>query len=123
MSRLAEIFARYAAYVTAGDVDGILSLYAPEASVEIPVGGPVHAGIDAVSAFYRDNELAKRLEIAGPTCTAGLEGAVPMRAWIDRDGALMELDVIDVAEIDEQGRLVRLRAFFDLEGARPVDGA
>ena len=122
MPGLAEIFARYADFVSAGDVDGILSLYAPQASVEIPVGGPVHDGIDAVRAFYRDNELAKKLEVTGAACIAGQEGAVPMRAVIAREGALMEIDVIDVAEVDEQGRLVRLRAFFDLEGARPIDG-
>jgi hypothetical protein len=45
-----------------------------------------------------------------------------MRARIARDGRLLELDVVDVAEIDEQGRLVELRAFFDLAGARPLGG-
>jgi hypothetical protein len=43
-----------------------------------------------------------------------------MRARIARDGKLFELDVIDVAAIDDQGRLTRLRAFFDLAGARPL---
>lgn len=121
MPGLADVLARYAACVTAGDVDGILSLYAPDARIQIPVGGPVHEGIDAIRAFYRDNELAEQLEITGPACVAGREGAVPMRARIARDGRRLELDVIDVAEIDEQGRLVRLRAFFDLAGARPLD--
>lgn len=121
MAALADVLTRYAALVTAGDVDGIVSLYAPGARIQIPVGGPVHEGIDAIRAFYRDNELARSLEITGPACVAGREGAVPMRAKIARDGRLLELDVIDVAEIDEEGRLVSLRAFFDLEGARPVE--
>ena len=123
MTGLADVFQRYAAFISAGNVEGILSLYAPNASVQIPVGGPVHNGIDAVRAFYRDNELARKLEITGPTCVAGREGAVPMRATIARDGDLMEVDVIDVAELDEQGRLVRLRAFFDLGGARKIGSA
>jgi steroid delta-isomerase len=118
MSALADVLSRYAAYVTAGDVDGILSLYAPNARIQIPVGGPVHEGIDAIRAFYRDNELAQKLEINGPACVAGREGAVPMKARIAREGQLLELDVIDVAELDEQDRLIRLRAFFDLSGAR-----
>jgi len=117
---LAQIFARYAACVSAGDVDGIVSLYAPEAAIEIPVGGPVHRGIDAIRAFYRDNELAERLEITGSPCIAGREGAVPMKAQIRRDGRRFEIDVIDVAAVDEHGRLTRLRAFFDLAGARPL---
>ncbi len=123
MTALAEVFKRYAAFISSGNVEGILSLYAPNASIQIPVGGPVHAGIDAVRAFYRDNELAKKVEITGPACVAGREGAVPMRATIARDGDLMEVDVIDVAELDEQGRLIRLRAFFDLDGARKIGRA
>lgn len=123
MADLAEVFRRYAAFVSANDVEGIVSLYAPDASIQIPVGGPVHAGIDRVRAFYRDNELARKLEITGPICLAGREGAVPMCATIARDGELMEVDVIDVAEIDEAGRLVKLRAFFDLAGARRLGSA
>jgi len=123
MSGLAEVFRRYAAYVSANDVEGIVSLYAPNGSCQIPVGGQLNAGIDAVRAFYRDNELAKKLVITGPACVAGREGAVPMCATIARDGKLLEVDVIDVAELDEQGRLLRLRAFFDLAGARPASSA
>ena len=123
MAGLAEVFRRYAAFVSANDVAGIVSLYAPNASIQIPVGGPVHSGLDAVRAFYRDNELARKLEITGPACVAGREGAVPMCATIARDGELLEVDVIDVAELDEAGRLVKLRAFFDLAGARKVGRA
>ena len=123
MSALAEVFKRYAGFSSSGNVEGILSLYAPNASIQIPVGGPVHAGIDAVRAFYRDNELARKVEITGPACVAGREGAVPMRATIAREGDLLEIDVIDVAELDEKGRLVRLRAFFDLCGARKIGHA
>jgi hypothetical protein len=82
----------------------------------------VHRGIDAVRAFYRDNELAKRLEITGAACVAGREAAVPMRAVVEQEGQLLELDVIDVASVDDECRLTRMRAFFDLAGARPIDG-
>ena len=33
---------------------------------------------------------------------------------------VLELDVIDVAEIDDEGRVLSMRAFFDLEGAREL---
>ena len=122
MSPVEEILHRYVACVSAGDVEGIVSLYAPDATIEIPVGGPVHRGTEAILAFYRDNELAQALEITGPCCVAGREGAVNMRARIARDGQLLELDVVDVVALDDDGRLRQLRAFFDLEGARPVAG-
>ena len=117
---IADTFALYAQYVTATDVDGILSLYADSGSCEIPVGGPVHRGIEAVRAFYRDNELAESLELTGRACIAGREAAIPMRAVVVQDGTRRELDVIDVATFDAEGRFTSLRAFFDLEGARPL---
>ena len=63
MANVAEVLSRYVAFVSAGDIDGIVSLYAPDATIEIPVGGGVHRGIDAIRAFYRDNELAPRRRV------------------------------------------------------------
>ena len=117
---IARTLARYAACITAKDLDGIVGLYADDATIEIPVGGPVHRGIDAIRAFYFGNELAERVEITGPVCAAASEAAVPMRATIRRDGRRFEIDVIDVVRFDAQGRLRSLRAFFDLAGARPL---
>ena len=111
---------RYAACVTATDVDGIVALYAPDAWIEIPAGSGPRRGTDAIRAFYTENELAETLEITGPVCTASSEAAVQMRARIRRDGRLHEIDVIDVVGFDAQGRLTSLRAFFDLAGARPL---
>jgi len=117
-----ELFTRYTTAVTATDVDAIVGIYAPDARIQIPVGGPVHVGIEAIHAFYRDNELAESLAVAGPACVAGREAAVPLVAHVRQDGRLLELDVIDVAEIDAEGRVVSMRAFFDLEGARVLEG-
>ena len=63
MSGLADVFRRYAAFITAGDWEGIVSLYAPNASIQIPVGGPVHAGIDAVRAVYKILDPRMRLHV------------------------------------------------------------
>lgn len=119
---IAELLRRYAACISAGDKAGILALYAPDATAEIPVGGPVHRGIDAIRRFYTENELAERVELTGPVCAAGREAAVPMRAVVRRDGRRLEVDVIDVVEVDASGRFTKLRAFFDLAGARPLRG-
>ena len=114
------LFEKYTKAVTATDVDTIVSMYAPDAKIQIPVGGPVHDGIDAINTFYRENELAESLAIAGPACVAGNEAAVPLRAVVVQDGRRLELDVIDVAEIDDAGQVLSMRAFFDLEGAREI---
>jgi steroid delta-isomerase len=115
------LFDKYTTAVTATDVDTIVSIYAPEAKIQIPVGGPVYDGIDAINVFYRENELAESLVVAGPACIAGLEAAVPLIARVRQGGKLLEIDVIDVAEIDAAGRVLSMRAFFDLEGARVLE--
>ena len=114
------LFQKYTRAVTRTDVDEIVSIYAPEARIQIPVGSPWHEGIDAINVFYRENELAESLAIAGPACVAGLEAAVPLLARIRQEDRLVEIDVVDVAEIDAAGRVLSMRAFFDLEGARVV---
>lgn len=114
------LFEKYTKAVTATDIDTIVSIYAPEATIQIPVGGPVHDGIDEINTFYRENELAESLSIAGPACVAGNEAAIQLRAVVVQGGRRLELDVIDVAEIDDQGRVLSMRAFFDLEGAREL---
>lgn len=120
-STFEALFAKYTKAVTATDVEAIVSIYAEDAKIQIPVGGPVYAGISAIHAFYRDNELAESLEVAGPACVAGREAAVPLIARVRQGGRLLELDVIDVAEIDAEGKVLSMRAFFDLEGARVLE--
>jgi steroid delta-isomerase len=115
------LFEKYTTAVTATDVETIVSIYAPEAKIQIPVGGPVMEGIEAIHRFYHENELAESLVVAGPACVAGLEAAVPLIARVRQGGKLLELDVIDVAEIDPDGRVLNMRAFFDLEGARILE--
>ncbi|MGE4651688.1 MAG: nuclear transport factor 2 family protein [Myxococcota bacterium] len=119
-ARIRQTFERYTECVSAGDVAGLVALYAEDARIEIPVGGPVHRGIDAIRSFYADNELAEHLSISGTLCVAGDEAAVPLLAHVRRDGQLYEVDVIDVASFHEDGRFTCLRAFFDLEGSRPL---
>jgi steroid delta-isomerase len=119
---IASLLRRYAACITAGDKDGIVALYADDATAEIPVGGPVHRGKDAIRRFYFENELAKRVDLTGAVCVAGNEAAVPMRAIVAQGGGLVEIDVVDVVEVDPATqRFRKLRAFFDLAGARRLD--
>lgn len=111
---------QYAAAVSAGDVEAILSCYAPDGSCQVPVGGPVHEGIDAVRAFYEGNELAETLVLTGPVRVAGREAAAPMVARVCFEGVDYELDVVDVAVFDDDGLLTSLRAFYTLDDLRAV---
>ena len=114
------VMEQYAAAVTAGDVEAIVSFYAPEGSCQVPVGGPVQEGIDAVRAFYEGNELAQALSLTGPVRVSGQEAAAPMVARVRFDCVDYELDVVDVAEFDDDGLLTSLRAFYSLDDLRGV---
>lgn len=115
-----KVMEQYAAAVSAGEVEAILSFYAPNGSCQVPVGGPVHEGIDAVRAFYEGNELAETLVLTGPVRVAGREAAAPMVARVCFDGVNYELDVVDVAEFNDDGLLTSLRAFYSLDDLRAV---
>ena len=115
-----NVMEQYAAAVSAGDKEAILSFYAPDGSCQVPVGGPVHQGIDAVRAFYEGNELAETLVLTGPVRVAGNEAAVPMVALVCFDGVDYELDVVDVAVFNDDGLLTSLRAYYSLDDLRAV---
>ena len=115
-----QVMERYAAAVSAGDKEAILAFYAPDGSCQVPVGGPVHQGIDAVRAFYEGNELAEALVLTGPVRVAGNEAAVPMVAQVCFDGVDYELDVVDVAVFNDDGLLTLLRAYYSLDDLRAV---
>ena len=114
------VMEQYAASVTAGDVEAILSFYADDGSCQVPVGGPLHEGIDAVRAFYEGNELAQSLSLTGPVRVAGSEAAAPMVARVRFGGVDYELDVVDVAVFNDDGLLTSLRAFYSLDDLRAL---
>lgn len=109
-----DTMTRYIALVDAGDVDGILALYANDAVVEDPVGQPPHRGIDAISRFYRDGmgQMAVRATLEGPVrATDNGWGAMPFRVDVLGDQPC-HIDVIDVMELDAEGRIRSMKAYW-----------
>jgi steroid delta-isomerase len=95
-----------------GDRAAWLGLFADDATLEDPVGTEVHAGRDALEAFYDktmgsteglDNELHE-LRVAGNTA------AFLFTLRIDWRGRRYEVSPIDVLEFDEDGKIIRMRA-------------
>lgn len=113
--RIQATMARYVELVDAGDIDGILGLYAEDATVEDPVGqAPLH-GIDAIERFYRQGLGAMKVSATrtGPVrATANGCGAMPFRVDMEWGGQPCSLHVIDVMEFDASGKIRSMKAYW-----------
>ena len=110
-----QIFERYLARHAAADLEGVIALFADDATVEDPVGSPIHDGIDAIRGFYRETHARNGvldIERVGPILIGGAELAAHVRARLASPEAPPAMDVIYSLCFDEEGRIVALRAFF-----------
>lgn len=115
-----QIIDSYLAALAAGDLDGVLALYADGATVEDPVGSPPIAGSEALAAFYQvavDRVTAART--LGPVRCAGSEFAVPFEIEADF-GAKVAIEIIDVFTVNEADKITSMRAFWSQDNLRQL---
>lgn len=110
--------------VEAGDRDGWLALFAPDACVEDPIGaspfeptGLGHRGRDAIGAFYDavigPNQVRFRIE---RSFAAGNEVAnVGRISTTMPDGTVVHTDGVFTYYVDDEGRLTNLRAYWQMD--------
>jgi ketosteroid isomerase-like protein len=113
--------------VEAGDRDAWLALFAPDAVVEDPIGtspfdpeGLGHRGAEAIAAFYDSvigpNEVRFRIE---QSWAAGDEVAnVGTITTTMPDGTVVHTDGVFTYRVDAEGRVVALRAYWELARLR-----
>ncbi|WP_230381095.1 steroid Delta-isomerase [Pseudomonas guariconensis] len=109
------IMQRYVELVDAGDIDGILRLYAEDAVVEDPVGQAPLQGLDRIAEFYRQGlgQMKVSARLTGPVrATHNGCGAMPFRVDMQWDGRDCSLDVIDVMTFDERGLISSMKAYW-----------
>ena len=110
------VFERYGALVTAGDTDGIVALYAPDAVVRDPVDGPEHRGHAAIRAFYQSGFDAMgggiRMTLDGNVRIAGRHGAAAYVARTVNHSEIFETDTLDVMLFDDAGLIVSMDAYW-----------
>ena len=102
------------------DVDGILDLYAEDATAEDPVGGTIQRGREALGKFYAGTVPHLQVEITGPIRVAGRECAVPLLAELTMNDNKLYVDVIDAFTFDDDGRITSMRAFWNPAEMRPT---
>lgn len=116
MATADQMVAAVQAYIdsyNAGDLDGIVNVFAADATVEDPVGTPVKRGHDELRAFFSVGvEAGARLILDGPVRCADRFAAFPFHVELTWDGAVTRIDVIDVFEFDAGGKVTAMKAYF-----------
>ena len=108
---------------SAGDVDGIMALYADNATAWDPVDADPHVGAEAVRAFFAGtHEMVDSLTLTstGPIRCAGNFAAFPMTALSVMGDFKLEIDIIDVMTFDDDGKIVEMKAYWNMADSRRV---
>jgi steroid delta-isomerase len=114
---------RYLSAFSADDRATWLAQWAPDATMEDPVGTPIRTGHDEIGAFYDEGHaMAERITLVrtGTVRVAGDEAAFPMQVRPILGGTEFTVDVIDTMRFDDEGRIVAMRAYWDPTALTPV---
>lgn len=103
------------------DKQAVLALFAPDAVWHDPVGAPPHVGHDGVGAFFEQaRTMADRLEMRiRDVIACGSEAAALLEIEATIGDGGMILDVVETFELDEEGRIRLMKAYWDMARARP----
>jgi steroid delta-isomerase len=117
-----EIRAKINSYVDmmcSSDIEGIMALYADDATAEDPVGsGNVTQGIDAIRDFYSMTAPLLEVELTGPICVAGNACTFPLLAALTMDGVTSYLDATDIFEFNDEGKISSMKAYWNPDEMR-----
>ena len=96
------------------DLEGVVGLYADDATVEDPVGSPVKAGKAAIRDFYKyAMTTGARLALAAPIrASHGDSAAMAFDVKLEYQGSRMTIRVIDVMSFDAAGKFKSMRAYW-----------
>jgi steroid delta-isomerase len=103
----------YVAAFDAGSADAVAALYAQDATVEDPIGAPIHHGREAIRAFYAESmQTGAKLTLEGPVRIAGDYAVFPFAVHLNYDGGAKRIDVIDTFRFNEADEVIEMRAFW-----------
>ncbi len=106
----------YVAAFAASDGAAAAALYAEDCRVEDPVGSPPLLGQTAVLAFYTGAmSTGAKLTLQGPVRTAANFAAFAFSVDLNYGGSDVRIDVIDIFEFNDAGKVTSMRAFWGPE--------
>ena len=123
MADIRSTIETYCAAFSAGDREGWLGCWAPDATMEDPVGTPLKKGLEEIGAFYdQGKSMAPEgvaLILSGEPIIVGQEAAFPFRIEVTMGGSKMVTTAIDVMTFDDDAKITSQRAFVDLTTLAP----
>jgi len=103
----------YVAAFEAGSADRVAALYAADATVEDPVGSPLHHGREAIRAFYEGSmATGAKLRLEGPVRVVADYAVFPFSVNLHWEGSDKRIDVIDTFRFNDDNEVIEMRAFW-----------
>lgn len=105
------------------DADRIIALFADDATIEDPVGGgKIVSGMPAISEMYRGGvnvvtDMALSAPIRGSHSNSA---AMAFDFELEFGGNRIRTSAIDVMEFNDDGKIVRMRAYWGPSDSRPL---
>ena len=110
---IAQTMQAYVDRITAGDLDGVLSLFAEDAVVEDPVGAEPAVGQAALREFYTMAcDSVGRMELEGNVRARESWGACGMLAYPKGAEDSMVIETLDVMSFDDEGKITSMKAYW-----------
>lgn len=118
-----QIQATVDAYVAAyrnNDKDALVALFADDCEWTDPVGTPTHHGKDGVAQFWDGaRALADKIVLEPKQVhVCGSEAAMVMEIHAHVGDNTMIMDAVDVFELDDDARIKRGKAYWNMSKAR-----
>ena len=111
-----SVFAAYAERQSAGDVEGILALFAEEAVVRDPANAPSHHGKAALRSFFEAGFAASGgandMKLEGAVRIAGNQAAAAFIVRTLRSRPVYRVETLDVMTFDDAGLITEMVAYW-----------
>ncbi|RMI33307.1 nuclear transport factor 2 family protein [Nocardia stercoris] len=115
-----DVVEQYVKLVATGPISAILDLYAADAVVEDPIGTPERRGHEAIAELYQALEGLERTTELHTVKVAGNHAAASFTLVAVGNGHRMTLAPIDVMELNDEGKIVAMRAFWGPDDLKVV---
>ncbi|MEV0250992.1 nuclear transport factor 2 family protein [Nocardia sp. NPDC050712] len=115
--QIRDVVEQYVKLVGSGPTEDIVQLYAPDATVEDPIGTEPRVGHEAIREFYEViANLDRETELRPETVRIAGNHAAFLFTLVTKFGdQRFTLSPIDVMEFDDAGKITRMRAYWSQE--------